>query len=100
MWKKQLLKINTEASNKLFAVFTKNNQELNRFPYWIGTRECIMDGKRYIYETSQSKCTDGYDLVTFTKRQEDGTIVLEYQYTIIGSEPRLTSLQGYPEAEQ
>ncbi|MGI6449270.1 MAG: M56 family metallopeptidase [Desulfitobacteriia bacterium] len=97
---KQLLKINTEASNKLFAVFTKNNQELNRFPYWIGTRECIMDGKRYIYETSQSKCTDGYDLVTFTKRQEDGTIVLEYQYTIIGSEPRLTSLQGYPEAEQ
>lgn len=87
--KRELPQINVEASNKLFAVFTKGDPELNNFPYWLGTRELLTDGGRYIYETSQSKTDDGYDLIYFKKTKEDGTIVKEYRYKIVGSEPQL-----------
>ena len=43
----------------------------------------------HIAETSQSKTNDGYDLITFQKKKEDGTIVEEYKYKIVGSEPQL-----------
>jgi hypothetical protein len=64
---KKPVNINTEASNKLFAELTKFNAFLNECPYWIGTRERIEDGTRYIYQTSQSKTSDGCDLITFQK---------------------------------
>lgn len=86
---KRRVEINVEASNKLFAEFTKYNPFLNNCPYWIGTREQIENGVRYIYETSQSKTGDGYDLIVFIKTKEDGTIVEEHQYKIVGNQPQL-----------
>lgn len=84
-----MVDINVEASNKLFSEFTKYNSFLNSCPYWIGTREQIENGVRYIYETFQSKTSDGYDLITFKKTREDGTVVQEYNYKIIGTEPQI-----------
>jgi hypothetical protein len=88
---KQLVDINVEASNKLFSELTKYDSFLNSCPYWIGSREQIEDGVRYIYETSQSKTSDGHDLVVFKKTRADGTVVKEAKYKIMGSEPRLIS---------
>ncbi|TCO53965.1 M56 family metallopeptidase [Caldanaerobacter subterraneus] len=84
---KKLVNINVEASNKLFG--GTEFPFLNDYPWWIGTRERIENGIRYIYETSQSKTNDGYDLVIFRKTKEDGTIVKEYRYKIVDSEPQL-----------
>lgn len=84
---KELVKINVEASNTLFTLNTKRDSELNKFPYWIGTKEYVVNGERFIYETSQSKTTDGYDLITFRKTKEDEKVVVEYQYKIVGNEP-------------
>ncbi|OLN28950.1 Regulatory sensor-transducer, BlaR1/MecR1 family [Desulfosporosinus metallidurans] len=67
---------------------TKSNPLLNNCPYWIGTRERLENGVRYIYETSQSKNSDGYDLITFKKAKEDGTVVEEEKYKIVGNEPQ------------
>lgn len=86
---KQLVSINVEASNKLFAGYTKYDQFLNDCPYWVGTREQIENGVRYIYETSQGKTSGGYDLVVFRKTREGGAVVEERQYKIVGSEPVL-----------
>lgn len=86
---KKLPNINVEASNKLFAELTKYNHFLNNSPYWIGTRELLENGVRYVYETSQSKTSDGYDLITFRKLNEDKTVIEEYKYKIVGSEPKL-----------
>lgn len=86
---RKLPKINVEAFNKLFSEFTKVNPEFNNFPYWLGTKELLTNGVRYIYETSQSKTSDGFDVITFKKTKENGFIVEEYQYKIIGTEPQL-----------
>ncbi|RDU24203.1 transcriptional regulator [Anaerosacchariphilus polymeriproducens] len=86
---KQLPSINTEASNKLFAEYMNNDSFLMTCPYWLGTREEIEDDIRYIYETSQSKTEDGYDLITFQKKTEDNTVVEKRSYKIVGSEPML-----------
>lgn len=85
---RKLLNIDQDASNKLFAG-EKTDYFINGFPYWAGTIERIEDGVRYIYETSQGKTEGGYDLVTFKKTKEDGTIVEERQYIIDGSEPKI-----------
>jgi len=45
----------------------------------------VEDGIRYIYETLQSKTDDGYDLITFKKTKEDGTLIEERKYKIVGS---------------
>lgn len=87
---KKSVEIDGEASNKIFAEYTK--YDINNFPYWIGTKELIQNGVRYIYETSQSKSEDGYDIVSFKKTTEDGTIVIEYRYKIVGHEPQLIDL--------
>lgn len=86
---KTLPNINVEASNKLFSEYTKFDSELNRFPYWLGTLEEVQNGVRYIYETSKGKTDDGYDLMIFTKKKEDGTVVKEHKYKIVGTEPKL-----------
>jgi bla regulator protein BlaR1 len=85
---KRLPEINAEASNKLFAEYTKQDAFLNNCPYWIGTRECIENGERIVYETSQSKISDGYDLITFKKTKANGTVLQERRYKIVGSEVR------------
>ncbi|MFZ5643689.1 MAG: DUF4825 domain-containing protein [Bacillota bacterium] len=86
---KKLADIDVQASNKLFAEYTKFNAFLNSCPYWLGTRERVENGVRYIYETSQVKAGDGYDLIIFRKTKEDGTVVEEYKYKIVGSDPQL-----------
>ena len=88
---KKPVKIDVQASNKLFAEKTKYDAELNNFPDWIGTRELIQNGVRYIYETSQSKSKDGYDVVTFKKTNENGNIIKKFSYEIVGHEPKLIS---------
>lgn len=84
---KKLVNINVQASNRLFG--GTEFPFLNEYPFWIGTRERIENGVRNIYETSQSKTSDGYDLVIFRKTKEDGTIVEEYKFKIVESEPQL-----------
>ncbi|MFZ7103765.1 MAG: hypothetical protein ACOWWO_14070 [Peptococcaceae bacterium] len=91
---KKLPDIDVQASNKLFAEFTKDNPFLNNCPYWLGTTEKVENGVRYIYETSQSKTIDGYDLITFQKKIEDGTIIEEHKYKIVENEPRLVDGEG------
>lgn len=92
--KKELAKIDVQASNKLFAEFTKDNTFLNNCPYWLGTTEKVENGVRYIYQTSQGKSSDGYDLIIFQKKNEDGTIIKEHQYRIVGNEPQLVEEEG------
>lgn len=82
---KTLANINVEASNKLFSGMGKYDSLINSCPYWLGTLEKVEDGIRYIYKTSQDKTDDGYDLIVFTKAKEDGTVVKEVKYKIIGS---------------
>lgn len=86
---KELVNINVEASNKLFTEFTKHNSFLNSCPYWLGTKEQLENGVRYIYQTSKSKSDDGYDVIIFKKMKEDGAVVEEYRYVIVGDEPQL-----------
>ncbi|MDF2889982.1 MAG: hypothetical protein K0R80_349 [Clostridia bacterium] len=86
---KVLANINVEASNKLFSELGKYDAFINTCPYWIGTIEQIENGVRYIYETSQEKTKDGYDLVIFKKMNQDGTVIKEIKYKIVGSEPQL-----------
>lgn len=94
---KELLKLSSiSASNKLFAEFTKDNAFLNSCPYWIGTREEIKDGVRYIYETRQDKTDDGLDLVIFSQKIEGGTVVKEVHYKIVGDDPQLVYAYGQP----
>lgn len=81
--------INVEAKNKLFSKYTKYDSFLNNCPYWIGTRERIENGARYIYETSQETTGDGHTLIVFRKTGEDGSVVEERQYKIVGDEPQL-----------
>ena len=83
---KKLLDIDVGASNKIIGEMSKYNQLINDCPYWMGTREKIEDGTRYVYQTSQSSTQDGFDLVIFTKTREDGTLVMEEKYKIVGSE--------------
>jgi bla regulator protein BlaR1 len=86
---KKPVNINVEASNTIFAEYTKYDSELNKFPYWIGSKEIIENENRYIFETSQGKTNDGYDLITFKKIKEDGNVVTQYQYKIIGNKVHL-----------
>jgi hypothetical protein len=86
---KQLGDINVEAANKLFSELPKYDEFLNSCPYWIGTRETIENGVRYIYEKSQGKTEDGYDLVTYRKTDSSGRLIQERKYKIVGNEPQL-----------
>jgi len=86
---KTLSNINVEASNKLFAELTKYDEFLNNCPYWIGTREKIEEGQRYIYETKQEKTEEGKDMMTYSKTNEKGEVIEKRKYLIEGSEPVL-----------
>ncbi|MCR3922260.1 MAG: M56 family metallopeptidase, partial [Firmicutes bacterium] len=94
---KDLVNIDVQASNKLFSELTKFNPELNTFPNWLGTRETVVNGERFVYETIQEKTESGTDLVIFRKTK-DKVVVLEFQYEIVGSEPNLISPFSRPEA--
>lgn len=81
--------INVWAKEKLFIYSGKYDSFLNNCPNWLGTKEKLENGARVIYETSQSKGNDGYELITFKETKEDGTVVEERRYKIVGSEPEL-----------
>lgn len=81
--------INASAEDKLFIYFGKEDSFLNKCPDWLGTRENIEDGVREIYETSQSKSSDGYDVITFKETKADGTVIEQRSYKIVGDEPKL-----------
>jgi len=86
---KKLPDINVSAENELFAYSGKYDLFLNKCPYWLGTKESFENGVSVIYETSQSKSNDGYDLITFKETKADGTVVEERSYKIVGSDPEL-----------
>jgi hypothetical protein len=86
---KKMADINVEAKNKLFSKYTKYDSFLNNCPYWIGTRERIENGTRYIYETSQETTGDGHAVIVFRKTGDDGVVVEERRYKIVGDEPLL-----------
>lgn len=86
---KQLPDINVSAENELFIYSGKNDSFINKCPYWLGTKEILENGVRVIYETSQTKSKDGYDLITFKETMADGAVIKERSYKIIGSEPEL-----------
>ena len=91
--KKNSLKIDTEASNKLFSELMKNDEFLNNCPSWIGTREVIEDGDSYTYRTLQDKNEKGYDRVIFRKLNKAGQVIEERIYTIKGHEPFLEDIK-------
>lgn len=86
---KTLPSINVSAENKLFGYLGKNDWFLNDCPDWLGTKEKVENGVRLIYETVQSKSSDGYDLIMFKETKADGTVVEERIYKIVGSDPIL-----------
>jgi len=86
---KKPLDIDVNVLNELFSNKSKNDAFINNCPDWIGTREVIENGIRYIYETSQGKTPNGHDLITFKKSKEDGTVIEERKYVIVGSELQL-----------
>lgn len=85
---KESVKINIQASNRLLEL-ERQDSLISNCPRWLGTRERIESGIRYIYKKTQSKTSDGYDLITFKKIKEDGSLIEEKKYKILGSEPQL-----------
>lgn len=94
---KTLPNIDVPAANKLFSEMTKENELLNRYPYWLGTSGAVEGGVRYTYETAQNKTADGYDLIIFSKTKEDGILVEQWQFKIVNSRPELIEQFSRPE---
>ncbi|MBB6177018.1 bla regulator protein BlaR1 [Anoxybacillus tengchongensis] len=78
---KRPLNISIQAMN-YFLQMRSSDPFLNECPDWLGTREVIEKGVRYVYETSQSKTNDGRDAVVLRKMKEDGTIIEMRKYVI------------------
>nr|WP_284693512.1 transcriptional regulator [Anoxybacillus kestanbolensis] len=78
---KQPLNISVEAMNH-FLTMLGSDSFLNECPDWLGTREVIEQGIRYVYETSQSKTNDGRDVIVLREMKEDGTVIDMRQYVI------------------
>ncbi|KHF29510.1 hypothetical protein LR68_01871 [Anoxybacillus sp. BCO1] len=78
---KQPLNISVQAMNHFLRMLS-SDPFLNECPDWLGTREVIEQGIRYVYETSQSKTNDGGDVVTLRKMKEDGAVIDMRQYVI------------------
>ncbi|ACJ32675.1 DUF4825 domain-containing protein [Anoxybacillus flavithermus] len=78
---KQPLNISVEAMNH-FLTMLGSDPFLSKCPDWLGTREVIEQGIRYVYETSQSKTNDERDVIVLKKMEEDGTIIDMRQYVI------------------
>lgn len=76
----------------LHKIYEENMvSEIDNYPEWIGTRELLQNGVRYIYETSKSKSEDGFDVLQYKKTKEDGTVVEKYAFKIVGQRPQFIS---------
>ncbi|MHC1722343.1 MAG: M56 family metallopeptidase [Aminipila sp.] len=60
--------INSETANYIFENYSE-------YPYWIGTRETVERGTRYIYETSWADKGNQNGIITFTKKLYKGDVV-------------------------
>lgn len=80
---KEYVDIDAQAENTLLE-----DKKLVDYPSWLGTRESLVDGIRYIYEKSHYK-EDEYDFIVYTKKTEDGRVIEEYKYRIDGANPEL-----------
>ena len=77
--------INTDVSNYLFDAYRE-------YPYWIGTREVVEDGIRYVYEKSWLDKGNQSGIVTFTKSIYEGDIIEKTVIEIIGD--KMNCLRG------
>lgn len=68
--------------DELALVDKADMEELWDYPEWIGTREELVDNKRYIYETQYDKSSS---IVTFTKYNEKKEQLDNMQYKINGN---------------
>lgn len=73
--------INVEAQDKISMV-----EELYPYPSWIGTREKVIDGRRYKYEMTLKKDTDGYDVMIYKRYDENEDLIEEHNYKIYDSD--------------
>ena len=64
-------------------------EELFDYPEWIGNREVLIDGERYIYETQYDKPSS---IVTFIKYNENKDVLERMQYKINGK--KLEKIDG------
>ncbi|SCH13786.1 Regulatory protein BlaR1 [uncultured Clostridium sp.] len=76
-YSKEYPSINVEAQDKIYMV-----EELYTYPSWIGTREAVIDGKRYKYEMTTKKDTDGYHVMIYKKYDEYKNLIEEHNYKI------------------
>ena len=60
----------------------RDDEELVYYPDWIGTREELIDNKRYIYETQYDKSSK---IIIFTKYNENKEELERKQYKINGN---------------
>ncbi|MDD4145675.1 MAG: M56 family metallopeptidase [Clostridia bacterium] len=82
---RQLIKMNTDVSNYLIDAY-------GEYPYWIGTREIVEDGIRYVYEKLWQDKGNQNGIVTFTKSIYEGDIVEKTVIEITGD--KMKCLEG------
>lgn len=76
------------AANNLLMI-SVHDHFLNECPTWLGTREQIENGIRYIYESSYSKNCDGHDLITFRKIEYGGRVIEQRKFKLVNDKPEL-----------
>lgn len=75
-----LADMNVEASNTLIA-----DKSLAEYPYWIGTKERIENGVRYVYEKQWESRGNGDGIVTYKKYDyATGGIAELFKYEVVG----------------
>lgn len=74
--------VEKEYIEELALVDSSDMQELWDYPEWIGNREVLENGKRYIYETQYDK---SLNILTFIKLDENNTQIEMLQYEIGGN---------------
>jgi len=52
------------------------------YPEWIGTREVVKNGKRYIYKSGEKKLGKRKYLITYTKTNDKGKVLEKYKVNI------------------
>ena len=81
-----------EYIESLALVDKEDKEELWDYPDWIGTREQIENGKRYIYETQYDKYSN---IVTFIKYNEEKEQLENMKYKINGNNLEKIDSENY-----
>ena len=56
--------------------------EWKDYPDWIGTREVVKNGKRYVYNAEQEKKGENKYLLTYTKTDKNGNVLEQYKVNV------------------